>query len=119
MFNNSSLIRPYIFLGGFRWHWGGSLKLPWTFVVVFIRNTRSTNVNFENVQSASQAWCPHRGGMGTNPLSLGNGRVEPLEVQPISIFYMCQGLNSHYFHIIGDGHQPNSTGLYTHYKDSY
>ena len=28
------------------------------------------------------------------------------------------GLNSHYFHIIGDGHQPNSRGLYTHYKDS-
>ncbi len=27
---------------------------------------------------------------------------------------MCQGLNSHYFHIIGDGHQPNSRGLYTH-----
>ena len=24
----------------------------------------------------------------------------------------------HYFHIIGDGHQPNSRGLYTHYKDS-
>ena len=22
-----------------------------------------------------------------------------------------------YFHIIGDGHQPNSRGLYTHYKD--
>ena len=33
-------------------------------------------------------------------------------------FYMCQGLNSYYFHIIGDGHQPNSRGLYTHYKDS-
>ena len=33
--------------------------------------------------------------------------------------YMCQGLNSHYFHIVGDGHQPNSRGLYTHYKDSY
>ncbi len=33
--------------------------------------------------------------------------------------YMCQGLNSQYFHIIGDGHQPNSRGLYTHYKDSY
>ena len=33
--------------------------------------------------------------------------------------HMCQGLNSHYFHIIGDGHQPNSRGLYTHYKDSY
>ena len=27
-------------------------------------------------------------------------------------------LNSHYFHIIGDGHQPNSGGLYIHYKDS-
>ena len=33
--------------------------------------------------------------------------------------YMCQGLNSHYFHTIGDGHQSNSRGLYTHYKDSY
>ncbi len=36
---------------------------------------------------------------------------------------MCQGLNSHYFHIIRDGHQPNSRGLYiyiyNHYKDSY
>ena len=31
---------------------------------------------------------------------------------------MCRGLNSHDFHIIGDGHQPNSRGLYTHYKDS-
>ena len=28
-------------------------------------------------------------------------------------------INSHYFHIIGDGHRPNSRGLYTHYKDSY
>ncbi len=33
--------------------------------------------------------------------------------------HMCQGLNSHYFHIVGDGHQPDSRGLYTHYKDSY
>ena len=32
--------------------------------------------------------------------------------------HMCQGLNSHYLHIIGDGDQPNSRGLYTHYKDS-
>ena len=24
---------------------------------------------------------------------------------------MCQGLNSHYFHIIGDGHQPHIRGL--------
>ena len=29
---------------------------------------------------------------------------------------MCQGLNSHYFHIIGDGHPPNIRGLYTHYN---
>ena len=28
-------------------------------------------------------------------------------------------INSHYFHIIGDGHQPTSRGLYTHYEDSY
>ena len=25
---------------------------------------------------------------------------------------MCQGLNFHYFHIIGDGHQPKSVGVY-------
>ena len=31
---------------------------------------------------------------------------------------MCWDLNSHYFDIIGDGHQPNNRGLYTHYKDS-
>ena len=34
------------------------------------------------------------------------------------VIHMCWGLNSHYFHIIGDGHQPNSRGLYTTYKDS-
>ena len=32
---------------------------------------------------------------------------------------MRQGLTSHYFHVYNrDGHQPNSRGLYTHYKDS-
>ena len=32
---------------------------------------------------------------------------------------MPGSINSHYFHIIGDGkNQPNSRGLYTHYKDS-
>ncbi len=31
---------------------------------------------------------------------------------------MGQGLNSHCFPMVGDGHQPNSRGLYTHYKDS-
>ena len=29
------------------------------------------------------------------------------------LFHVCQGLNSHYFHIIGDGkNQPNSVGVY-------
>ena len=28
------------------------------------------------------------------------------------------GSKLHDFHVIGDGHQPNSRGLYTHYKDS-
>ena len=31
---------------------------------------------------------------------------------------MPGSINSHYFHIIGDGHQLNSRGLYAHYKDS-
>ena len=33
--------------------------------------------------------------------------------------YVRSGLNSHYFHIIGDGHHPNNRVLYTNYKDSY
>ena len=36
----------------------------------------------------------------------------------VYLFHMCQGLNSHYCHITGGGHQPNSKGLYIHYKDS-
>ena len=47
--------------------------------------------------------------------ALGRGAIS--ETQK-TYLYMCQGLNSHYFHVIGDGHQPNSRGLYTHYKDS-
>ena len=31
---------------------------------------------------------------------------------------ICAIGSINYFHIIGDGHQPNSRGLYTHYKDS-
>ena len=27
-------------------------------------------------------------------------------------------INSHWFPLVGDGHKPNSSGLYTHYKDS-
>ena len=44
--------------------------------------------------------------------------VVTLRIWEFKKIHMCQGLNSHYFHIIGDGHQPNSRGLYTHYKDS-
>ncbi len=32
---------------------------------------------------------------------------------------MCQGLNSHDFHIIGDKLINPIVGVYTHYKDSY
>ncbi len=28
------------------------------------------------------------------------------------ITHMCRDLNSHYFHIIGDGHQPIIVGVY-------
>ena len=45
-------------------------------------------------------------------------RKTPAKSSSFSGAHMCQGLNPHYFHIIGDGHQPNSRGLYTHYKDS-
>ena len=31
---------------------------------------------------------------------------------------ILEGLNSHYFHIVGDGHRPNDKGLYAHYKGS-
>ena len=33
--------------------------------------------------------------------------------------HVRSGLNSHCFPMVGDGHQPNSRGLYTHYNDSY
>ena len=29
------------------------------------------------------------------------------------MFHVSQGLNSHCFPIVGDGHQPNRRGLYT------
>ncbi len=58
-----------------------------------------------------------------NPKSNVEAEHKPLEKGDCSgkinqIVHLCQGLNSHYFHIIGDGHQPNSRGLYTHNKDS-
>ena len=50
--------------------------------------------------------------------------ITPLVILGWGSIYVCWGLNSHYFpyiyiyniHIIGDGHQPNSRRLYTHYK---
>ena len=35
----------------------------------------------------------------------------PLVSKKLMVEYMCRGLNSHYFHIIGDSHHPNSMGL--------
>ena len=35
-----------------------------------------------------------------------------------SPLHVLGSINSQYFHIIGNGHQPNSKGLYGHYKDS-
>ena len=58
------------------------------------------------------------GGGHTQSVTIHNEIVCINEVVQL-VWYVCQGLNSHYFHIIGDGHQPNSRGLYTHYKDSY
>ena len=34
------------------------------------------------------------------------------------MLWVIMGLNSHYFHIIVDGHQPFCRGLYTYYNDS-
>ena len=56
---------------------------------------------------------------GSNGSNVAVAVVVGLELAKASWEQMCQGLNSHYFHIIGDGHQHNSRGLYTHYKDSY
>ena len=39
-------------------------------------------------------------------------------IRQVGDTYVRSGLNSDCFHIIGDGHQPYSRGLYTHYKDS-
>ena len=41
----------------------------------------------------------------------GEPAENTLHASKVVARYMCQGLNSHYFHIIGDGHQPNSRGL--------
>ena len=52
--------------------------------------------------------------------SLGKDAFHSQMITDVKIyFHMCLGLNSHYFHIIGDGHQPNNRVLYTNYKDSY
>ena len=40
-----------------------------------------------------------------------NGKIERTNHKSCQCLHMCQGLNSHYFHIIGDGHQPNSRAI--------
>ena len=43
----------------------------------------------------------------------------PIHSLQQTIICAIGSINSHYFHIIGDGHQPNNRVLYTNYKDSY
>ena len=56
----------------------------------------------------TQVWCQH-------PIKLS-----VMATKPNGFFSFVLGsINSHYFHIIGDGkNQPNSRGLYTYYEDS-
>ena len=92
----------YIYIYIFFFHFGDSHKL----VDVFLGRMIMDNCkifNFQEEKRRSIHCYPSHRIHGTNGI----------------FTYMCQGLNSHYFHIIGDGHQPNSRGLYTHYKDSY
>ena len=55
------------------------------------------------------------------PSKLGNVAQDAVEQQKLKAvgglwrgisLPVRSGLNSHYFHIIGDGHQPNSRGVY-------
>ena len=59
--------------------------------------------------------------IGTRPIvSRPHHQCPGLDTSQIWTCENPSRLKSHYFRIrIGDGHQPNSRGLYTHYKDSY
>ena len=59
-------------------------------------------------------WTPWARSHGLRMMRMGMLIIVELEDH---INHMCLGLNSHDFHIIGDGHQSNSRGLYTNYKD--
>ena len=61
---------------------------------------------------------PNNPGTGPLPQTM-TAEITRVWLSEITMSYVRSGLNYHYFHMIGDGHQPNSRGLYTHYKDSY
>ena len=85
-------------LGGFPWVCLTSTlatnEAPFTFIAVVLRTV------------PLQPW---RCGSQYQQMDIGTTRS-----QFCWQIHMCQGLNSHYFHIIGVGHQPNSRDLYTH-----
>ena len=92
------------------WFYGNSISHLWillpisiNFFSIYIYMRQGTNIS------------PNHPVLLMDDFPFGKvGRVSVLE----STLYICWGLNSHYFHIIGDGHQlhqPNSRGLYTHY----
>ena len=124
-------------LGFFQWRFFGYAKIPPTFIGVvkhtnlhlgqkFTKATGTKPFHATGTSAAKFQWqvvnpFNLKNRIGYNPgvwtSKLDVSRRPKLAGQKIG--HMCQGLNSHYFHIIGDGHQPNSRGLYTHYKDSY
>ena len=76
---------------------------------IFNSNTLTTNHNIYNNSSQYTS---------TNQFLVDKNQHININ-NTINRKHMCQGLNSHYFHITWDGHQPNSKGQYTNYMDSY
>ncbi len=70
------------------------------------------DVGFVSFLSGAFFGFAHSPFTGFDPPTCGQGRVQALDRAQV------RRLNSHYFHIIGGGHQPNSRGLYPNYKDS-
>ena len=58
--------------------------------------------------------------IGTRPIvSRPHHQCPGLDTSQIWTCENPSRLNSHHFHIIGEGHKPNSRGVYNHCKDSY
>ena len=81
---------------------------------LYVPNTGERETDVKQLNKAGfQRWDPRQ-----EQVALREKLQDHLQQSGTEETDVCQGLNSHYFHIIGDGHQPNSRGLYTHYKDS-